>query len=71
MRKSVTDLIQNKIQGTMKEPLSLRKQLSRMITLCCLVAVCIQALVMVAMIINQYVSQERENTLYILESDLL
>lgn len=68
MRKRLTDLIQTKIQGTMKEPLSLRKQLSRMITLCCLIAVCIQAAVMVAMIINQYVTQERENTLYILES---
>lgn len=69
MRNRLKDLIQKGIKGTMKEPLSLRKQLSRMITLCCLVAVCIQAVVMVAMIINQYVTQERENTLYILESD--
>lgn len=69
MRNRLKNLIQNKIWGTVKEPVSLRKQLSRMITLCCLIAVCIQAMVMVTMIINRYVTQERDNTLYVLESD--
>ena len=31
--------------------------------------VCLQAIVMVAMTTNQYVTREREDTLYILESD--
>ena len=69
MRNKLKNLIQNKINGTTKAPISLRKQLSGMITLCCLVAVCIQAVVMVTMIINRYVTQERENTIYVLESN--
>ena len=69
MRNKLKNLIQNKINGAMKTPISLRKQLSGMITFCCVVAVCIQAVVMVAMIINQYVTQEKENTMYVLESD--
>lgn len=52
-----------------EKPLSLRRQLSRLITLCCLAAVCIQAAVMVSIIIRQYVRQEREDTLYLLKSD--
>ena len=69
MRNKLKNLIQNKISTTVKTPVSLRKQLSGMITLCCLSAVCIQAVVMVTMIVNRYVTQERENTLYVLESD--
>ena len=61
--------MKNRVKGLEKETLSLRKQLSRMITLCCLIAVSIQTVVMVAMIVQQYVTQEKENTLYILESD--
>lgn len=69
MKKKLEDLIENKIWGSFKEPLPLRKQLSRMITLCCITAVCIQAIIMIAMTVNQYVTREREDTLYILESD--
>lgn len=69
MRRRVKDFIKNKIGGIFKEPLPLRKQLSRMITVCCVTAVCIQAVVMVAMTMKQYVTREREDTLYILESD--
>lgn len=49
--------------------ISLRKQLSRTICICCVLAVCIQTIVMVAMIINQYVIREKENILYLLEND--
>ena len=69
MRDRLKDLMENKIWGSKKEPISLRKQLSRMITFCCVTAVCIQAVVMVVMTMNQYVTREREDTLYILESD--
>lgn len=69
MRNKLKDLIENRIWGAFKAPMSLRKQLSRMITFCCVVAVCIQAIVMIAMTMNQYVTREREDTLYILESD--
>lgn len=69
MRKKLKNFMENKIWGSLKEPLPLRKQLSRMITICCVTAVCIQAIVMVAMTMNQYVTREREDTLYILESD--
>ena len=48
---------------------TLSKQLSRLITWCCVVAITIQSCVMVGMIINQYIQQEIEDTLYILESD--
>ena len=69
MRKRLKDFMENRIWGSTKVPLSLRKQLSRMITICCVTAVCLQAIVMVAMTTNQYVTREREDTLYILESD--
>lgn len=61
--------MKNKIGNKKKEPVSLRKQLSGMIIFCCVTAVCIQAVVMTAITINQYVTRERENTIYILESD--
>ena len=69
MRNKVKDFTKNKIGAFFKEPLPLRKQLSRMITICCVTVVCIQAVVMVAMTMKQYVTREREDTLYILESD--
>ena len=67
--KNIKDKIENKISGTFAEPLPLRKQLTRMITVCCITAVCVQVVVMVALTMKQYVSTEREDVLYILESD--
>lgn len=69
MKKRLKNYINNKIEVFFKEPLPLRKQLSRMITLCCVVVVCVQAVVMMAITMKQYVTREREDTLYILESD--
>ena len=69
MKNRVKDFIETKIWGSKKEPLPLRKQLLRMITVCCITAVCIQAVVMVGMTMRQYMTKEREDTLYILESD--
>ena len=61
--------LERMLWGPKDHPFSLRKQLSRVITFCCIAAICIQAVVMVSMLIMQYVRQERFNTLYILESD--
>ena len=69
MRNKVRDFIENKMKKAYKKPMSLRKQLSGMIIFCCVAAVCIQAVVMIAMTMNQYITREREDTLYILESD--
>ena len=69
MKTRIKKYIENNIWGSLKKPLPIRKQLSRMITLCCVIVVCIQAVVMIAMAMNQYVTREREDTLYILESD--
>lgn len=69
MKFIYSDKLENLLWGSKEKPFSLRKQLSRVITFCCVMAVCIQAVVMVTMIINQYVRQERADTLYILESD--
>ena len=49
-------------------PISLRKQLSRLITLCCTTVVLIQAIIMATMLLHQYVLQEKEDTLYVLEN---
>ncbi len=69
MREIIKKFVENRIWNPKGEKMSLRKQLSRMIIFCCVTAVCIQALVMMAVLTGQYVSRERENTLYILESD--
>ena len=61
--------MENVLWGSKEKPYSLRKQISRLITFCCVTVVCIQAAVMVTMLISQYVQQERSDTLYILESD--
>ena len=61
--------LENFLWGPKSKPYSLRTQLSRLITFCLVAAVCIQAGVMVTMMISQYVQQERSDTLYILESD--
>lgn len=60
---------ENKLWGKKDKPYSLRKQLSRLITFCCIAVVCIQASVMVTMLISQYVKQQRIDTLYMLEND--
>lgn len=69
MRRKIKNFFENRIWGSLKKPLPIRKQLSRMITICCVTAVCIQAVVMIAMAMNQYVTREKEDALYILESD--
>ena len=52
-----------------KKPISLRKRLSRMMTFCCVTAVSIQAVILIFIMINQYVVQERDNILYVLKQD--
>ena len=69
MRKKIKDYFNDKTSAIFKETLPLRKQLSRMITLCCIAVVFVQAMTMIAMTMKQYVTREREDTLYILESD--
>ena len=69
MITKLKNFFENRIWGSLKKPLPIRKQLSRMITICCVTAVCIQAVVMIAMAMNQYVTREKEDTLYILEND--
>ena len=68
MRKKLKKMFEKYLRGPSKKPLSMRKQLSRVITFCCVVTVCIQTIVMVIMLSSQYVRQERENTEFILES---
>lgn len=53
----------------MKKTVSLRKQLTGIITFCCIIAVGVQALVMAAMIMQQYIVREKENTLYLLKNN--
>lgn len=48
---------------------STRQKVTRIIVICCISAVMIQAIVMLAMILKQYVSQEKKDILYLLESD--
>lgn len=60
--------IETYLNGTSKKQLSLRSQFSRIIIVCCIAAVCIQAVVMVVLLCRQYVRQERENAKYVLES---
>ena len=67
--KRMKETLENSIWGKKEKPYSLSKQLSRLITVCCVIAISIQSVVMVGMIINQYIQQEKEDTLYILEND--
>lgn len=67
MKKKIRRIFEGYLRGPIKKPLSMRKQLSRIITLCCVIAVCIQTVVMVGMLSNQYIQQERENTQFLLE----
>ena len=55
--------------GPADHPFSMSRQLVRLITFCCVLIVCIQAVVMVAMISHQYIEQEKEDALYLLEND--
>lgn len=62
-------LLEYFLWGRKNKNYSLRRQVARAITICCITAVTIQVLVMLTMILNQYVSREKEDTLYLLESD--
>lgn len=68
MRKKLRTVFEEYLRGPSKKALSMRKQLSRIITFCCVIAVCVQTIVMVAMLSSQYVQQERENMLVLLEN---
>ena len=41
----------------------------RIITMCCIIVACVQAIVMAAMIMKQYIVHEKENTLFLLKSN--
>jgi len=68
MSDKIKKIIKKYLGGESPSPLSLRSQLTRIIILCCVVTVCIQTVVMVAMLCRQYVREERKNVVYILES---
>lgn len=55
--------------GPENAPFSMRKQITRIITFCCVLAVSVQAVVMVTMLLRQYVRQEKADSLYMLEMD--
>ena len=61
--------IKNLIFGRKDKPYSLSKQLSRLITYCCILAIIIQSMVLVGMVIRQYVKKGIEDTSYILKND--
>lgn len=67
-RNRMKDFLEQFLWGSKQKQSSLRQQVTRIIVVCCIGAVTIQAIVMLAMILNQYVSQEKEDTLYLLES---
>ena len=54
--------------GTTAQPVSLQKQISRLITFCCVAVVLIQSSILASMLFHQYIRQEKEDTLYILEN---
>ena len=61
--------IEQKLMGPKEQPFSMSRQIARLITFCCVLVVSIQAVVMVTMMIYQYAEREKENALYILETD--
>ena len=69
MVKYWKEIIKNLIFGKKDKPYSLSKQLSRVITCCCVVAIIIQSMVLVGMVIKQYVKKGMEDTSYILKND--
>ena len=54
--------------GKRKNGVTMQKQMSRIIVICCVIAVLLQAVVMVGVIINSYVRREVKDTEYILQS---
>ncbi len=60
--------IKSYFKGISKKTRSLRSRFSRIIIICCAIAVSMQAVVMVVLLCRQYVRQERENAVYVLES---
>ena len=54
--------------GKRKKGITMQKQMSRIIVICCVIAVLVQAVVMVGIIINSYVRREVKDTEYILQS---
>ncbi len=69
IKGKIREFLEYILWGSRTKKLSLRRQMTRVITLCCIGTVTIQAVVILAMVLNQYISQEKEDTLYILESD--
>lgn len=69
MARNIKEKLEQSIWGIKEKPYSLSKQLSRLITYCCVIAITIQSIVMVGMIVKQYIQQEQKDTLYILEND--
>ena len=67
-RSKITRIIQWLLWGDGRKPCSLKKQITRLIVICCIGAVTAQAVVMLAMILKQYIGQKKEDTLYMLES---
>lgn len=55
--------------GKKDKPYSLSKQLSRLITYCCTVAIIIQSIILVGMVVRQYVKKGIEDTSYVLKND--
>lgn len=54
--------------GKRKKGVTMQKQMSRIIVICCVIAVLVQAIVMVGVIINSYVRREVKDTEFILQS---
>ena len=54
--------------GRKKKGVTMQKQMSRIIVICCVIAVLVQAAVMVGVIIKSYVRREVKDTEYILQS---
>lgn len=62
-----TEHIRRLLWGTKEHPVSLRKQLTRLILICCTAVALLQSGIMVSMLFHQYIVQEKENTLYLLD----
>ena len=54
--------------GKREKGITLQKQMSRIIVICCVIAVLVQAVVMAGMIINSYVRREAKDTEFLLQS---
>lgn len=69
MKLKNKERVEKILLGPAEHPFSMSRQLVRLITFCCVLVVCIQAVVMVAMMSHQYIEQEKEDALYLLEND--